>query len=238
MLKKEIKYILKWAKKIRAINYLGGKCHKCGNSNIHTLDFHHIDQKTKEFSISLVGLHRKWSIIEEEIKKCILLCRNCHMIEHSKNITPESVRRIKIKQQLLEYKGSFRCSQCQIEDVDGIILDFHHTKDKEIGIGDLIGRSTGYHTKKQFNLTDKILKELDKCIILCRNCHVINHTNLILYNKLKKDIYAKMESMQENDRLDINKIMLLRSQGLSPQKIANKLGYKKYSVEYHIYHKQ
>lgn len=238
MLKKERKYILKWAKKIKAIRYLGSKCCYCEEDNIHALDFHHKNPKEKKFQITLVGLHKKWSSIEKEIKKCILLCCNCHIKEHRKNRTTQSLRRIKIKQQMLEYKGSFQCSKCGTEDLTGTTLDFHHIREKEIGIGDLIGRSTGYHSKRQFSLTERILKELDKCIILCHNCHVITHTNLILYDKLKKEIYNKIESMQENHRLDVDKIMLLKSQGLSPQKIANQLCYKKSSVEYHIYHKK
>ena len=76
MLKKEVKYVLKWAKKIRAINFLGGKCQNCGKTNIHILDFHHKHSEEKEFQISLVGIHKRWSSIEKEIKKSILLYRN------------------------------------------------------------------------------------------------------------------------------------------------------------------
>ena len=64
--------------KRRAVEALGGKCSVCGyNRSIYALDFHHIDPSTKSFNIS--GAHaRSWARIEEEIKKCVLLCANCH----------------------------------------------------------------------------------------------------------------------------------------------------------------
>lgn len=42
--------ILKFAKKIKCINILGGKCKNCGDDNIFHLTFHHLFDK--EFEIS------------------------------------------------------------------------------------------------------------------------------------------------------------------------------------------
>lgn len=58
-------------------------CVKCGENHPACLDFHHIDPKTKERLIS--GLPRDgWSKerILKEIKKCVVLCANCHRKEH------------------------------------------------------------------------------------------------------------------------------------------------------------
>jgi hypothetical protein len=65
--------------KIRAINSMGGGCVIC-NYNKHpgVLDFHHVDPLTKSFAISGGGFSRSWAAIENEIKKCILVCANCH----------------------------------------------------------------------------------------------------------------------------------------------------------------
>ena len=62
----------------------GMKCARCGFDNPAALDFHHLDPTQKEFSISQahvrgIGLER----IKKEIEKCIILCANCHRIEHS-----------------------------------------------------------------------------------------------------------------------------------------------------------
>lgn len=57
------------------------KCEKCNFSHPAALDFHHIYDKTREIS----GAHQQgWSKkrILEEIKKCVVLCANCHRIHH------------------------------------------------------------------------------------------------------------------------------------------------------------
>lgn len=68
--------------KQKMVDYLGGSCKKCGfNKCISALHFHHVDPTTKSFTIS--GSHtRKWSILQEELDKCILICANCHAEEH------------------------------------------------------------------------------------------------------------------------------------------------------------
>lgn len=85
-------------------------------------------------------------------------------------------RQRKIKKIMVEYKGG-RCqsSNCSTpggydRSING--LDFHHVDP----------------TKKEFNLSqvrltkmnDKIKKELDKCILLCANCHRERHEEIIL----------------------------------------------------------
>jgi len=46
---------------------------KCGDA----LEFDHINREDKKFSLSSCG-SRSWEAIHEEIKKCVLLCANCH----------------------------------------------------------------------------------------------------------------------------------------------------------------
>jgi len=46
------------------------------------MDYDHIDPTTKSNNITtLVQRRRKWAVIEEELKKCRLLCANCHRLE-------------------------------------------------------------------------------------------------------------------------------------------------------------
>jgi len=63
------------------VQLLGGKCYECGYTEcINALEFHHINPTTKCFEIS--GSHaRSWNMIETELKKCKLLCANCHRKE-------------------------------------------------------------------------------------------------------------------------------------------------------------
>ncbi len=58
-------------------------CTHCGSIDYRTFEFHHISND-KEANIS--SKIYSWSIkrIEKEIAKCIVLCANCHRIEHYK----------------------------------------------------------------------------------------------------------------------------------------------------------
>jgi len=66
--------------------------------------------------------------------------------------------RRKNKQLAVDYKGG-KCQVCGLVD-DTCVYDFHHTdpSTKEFMIAD----------RKSFG---KVKKELDKCIMVCANCH-------------------------------------------------------------------
>jgi hypothetical protein len=69
-------------RKKKAVELMGGKCNKCGYcKNYAALDFHHIDPSQKEFE-SDAGRHKSWNKFITELKKCTLLCSNCHREEH------------------------------------------------------------------------------------------------------------------------------------------------------------
>ena len=71
------------------INYKGGKCSICGYDKCQgALQFHHLDQNEKEFTLSQVNLNDTDFSIEkmkEEVDKCILVCANCHSEIHYKD---------------------------------------------------------------------------------------------------------------------------------------------------------
>lgn len=57
---------------------LGGKCIVCGyNRCVRSLQFHHLNPSEKEFTISEWKKLGKRDL-EKEIKKCVLVCANCH----------------------------------------------------------------------------------------------------------------------------------------------------------------
>lgn len=71
-------------RKIKAIEYKGGKCMNC--STVYppeVYDFHHRDPSTKEYNWTKLRL-KSWKNITIELDKCILLCANCHRIAHIK----------------------------------------------------------------------------------------------------------------------------------------------------------
>ena len=59
----------------RLKQYVG--CKECGEKNWRCLDFHHVDEKTKEYNIGRM-LDFSMRKIKKEIRKCIVLCANCH----------------------------------------------------------------------------------------------------------------------------------------------------------------
>lgn len=84
-------------------------------------------------------------------------------------------RKFKIRQMAIEYKGGC-CQNCGYNKYSGA-LEFHHLNPEE----------------KDFSLTasspsrsfDRVKKELDKCILLCSNCHREEHDK-IRNTRLKK----------------------------------------------------
>jgi 5-methylcytosine-specific restriction endonuclease McrA len=78
--------VVKRRNKVRsmALKVLGGHCMVCGyNKCTDALEFHHRNPNIKEFSLSLDKLTRSWMRVEQELKKCILLCANCHREYHA-----------------------------------------------------------------------------------------------------------------------------------------------------------
>ena len=57
-------------------------CTKCGFSHAAALDFHHTDPSLKEGNIHRYVANAQFKKAYEEIKKCIVLCANCHRIHH------------------------------------------------------------------------------------------------------------------------------------------------------------
>lgn len=67
--------------KERAVAYLGGRCVICGyDACPSAFDFHHVDPAEKDFVVSSKS---SWEAIEPELKKCVLLCANCHREVHA-----------------------------------------------------------------------------------------------------------------------------------------------------------
>lgn len=66
-------------KKKKLVDLFGGKCKLCGYKRyVGALDFHHLDRKTKSFSLSVKGFCYSWDTILLEAQKCVVLCKNCH----------------------------------------------------------------------------------------------------------------------------------------------------------------
>jgi hypothetical protein len=56
-------------------------CTNCGFSHPAVIDFHHVERKDKR-SVHKLAQNSNYTTAREEIKKCIVLCANCHRIVH------------------------------------------------------------------------------------------------------------------------------------------------------------
>lgn len=85
MFKMSTEVIKRWYKKLKnnIILGFGGKCCICGYDKCNeAFDFHHIDPSKKSFNISSFKIKNKAQIYEE-VKKCVMLCSNCHRELHA-----------------------------------------------------------------------------------------------------------------------------------------------------------
>ena len=94
---KNSEYVINFVKnrKQNLISVFDNKCCICGfNSYPEALDFHHINPEEKEDRIArMISNNYSLDKIKEEMKKCIVLCSNCHRefhhYEKTKGITLE-----------------------------------------------------------------------------------------------------------------------------------------------------
>jgi len=106
------------------------------------------------------------------------ICRDCHAVlrkEHyAANRDKYIAKAVKLKQKVqafvTEYKSSRGCCCCP--EKEPICLDFHHldpaVKDKAIAF--LVRSGLSVRT---------LMKEIDKCVVICSNCHRKLHKGLI-----------------------------------------------------------
>lgn len=130
-----------------------------------------------------------------------------------------NIRLKAFKMQCLNYKQTNKCISCGYDKYTGA-LEFHHIdpNEKEFNIQKAA-------TKK---LTDSIKKELDKCIVLCANCHREIHSNILIFenNEIKFQneetlIWNKPKNLKS--RLDFEQIAKDLENNKTLKEIANTL---------------
>ena len=83
---KQSEAVKQWRKntKQKIVITMGGKCQICSYNKCNdALELHHLDPSEKEFGLgAIMAKPVKWTKIITEIKKCVLLCSNCHKEVH------------------------------------------------------------------------------------------------------------------------------------------------------------
>lgn len=68
------------------------------------------------------------------------------------------------KRQAIRFLGS-KCVRCSETDI--IVLSFHHLREKKFNVASVLG--------KKAVSWEEIETELNKCVLLCFNCHAREH---------------------------------------------------------------
>lgn len=215
MNKLESTKILNFSKKFKAVEYLGGCCIVCKESNILKLTFHHKNKKDKSFKIADYRTYR-FSTILKELDKCVVLCYNCHAEEHYYNSNNLNDFRRENKLIYLEYSLSY-CIECGYNKCPGA-LSFHHIDPKL----KLFSMSELHKPVLSLNeLNNIIKKEIDKCDVLCMNCHLSKHNDIEFYEKYKSDIEKKIINYKEKQsKIDRDDVYRMYDNGLKQILIA------------------
>ena len=72
-------------------------CVKCGQNHTATLDFHHIVKDKSNTQVNKLTSSGKYLAAKEEIKKCMVLCANCHRIHHYEERQAKKIKHKKKK---------------------------------------------------------------------------------------------------------------------------------------------
>lgn len=119
-------HVKRWREntKDRIIESMGGGCCVCGYNITHrSLTLHHINPMDKEISLgSIRATPRKWDIIVSELRKCVMVCANCHGEIHA-GITTIPIHAPKFNEYYADYKhilklSKIKITQCPVCDKD------------------------------------------------------------------------------------------------------------------------
>ena len=82
MVSKASEKVKRWRKasKVKIVKAMGGKCVICGYCKCNAaLVLHHLNPDEKEIGLGAIRANPKnWVYIVKELRKCVLLCANCH----------------------------------------------------------------------------------------------------------------------------------------------------------------
>ena len=112
--------------------------------------------------------------------------RSWHQRHKEKRLAKVYARKAAIHEYIQGIKNQLYCADCG--ERHPATLQFHHrnSEDKTFAIGKAVNRG--------FSL-DRIKKEMQKCIVLCANCHAIRHYNMRENNQPSPGIAGQLETL-------------------------------------------
>ena len=106
-----------WRKrtKERMVAAMGGSCQCCGYDKCKdALAFHHVDPTKKELGFGgLRANPQNWDTTVQELKKCILVCHNCHSEIHA-GVRTLPNQYSKFNDEYTDYKKVLEYDECPV----------------------------------------------------------------------------------------------------------------------------
>ncbi len=113
--------------------------------------------------------NKKRNIKQKTCKECFKIVRRKWYEKHKEKIILKNTKnRKKNTLWFIEYKSTLKCSRCT--ENHPACLDFHHLNPQEKDFS-VTAIANGTYSKK------RILEEINKCEVLCANCHRKLHYN-------------------------------------------------------------
>lgn len=72
--------------------------------------------------------------------------------------------------------------------------------------------------------------ELEKCIVLCRNCHILEHFDADKFTRLRLEVEKRIGQKEKNAPLKPQLVWDLYEKGMRQIDIARKFGYAKSTI--------
>lgn len=134
------KHVKDWRKrtKQKMVNAFGGICCVCKESFPQELyDFHHVDGE-KEFGLaSIMANCTSWERIIEELRKCVMVCSNCHrLVEYGYKEIPKDTLRFNelfVRVSAISTKKRKEYDECYCGDIKLKRLKYCSQKCSKIG---------------------------------------------------------------------------------------------------------
>jgi hypothetical protein len=134
-------------------------CLDCGRTfPPYVMEFDHV-RGTKRFALGKMANHSQ-TAIEAELAKCELVCCVCHRIRSDERRDETHNQRLLDFHAWLEPLKDAPCSDCGHK-FPSVAMDFDHVRGSKVQSISSMG-SWG---------RDKVLAEIDKCELVCANCH-------------------------------------------------------------------
>jgi hypothetical protein len=169
-------------------------CSQCGFDDERALHFDHISRDEKVINIAR---SKSFNQIVEEIDKCQVLCANCHsrktMLEYptEKKPRPHREKAVTLVNELK--RNVYKCCEiCQKSVEEGFEQSFHFDHINPLDKVDNISAIANHYNDEEI-----LLNELEKCRLLCANCHSIHtaeqHEKGMFKEKMSREIHPKQK---------------------------------------------